>query len=106
MKNQLSIVVWETLFNEEFKGIPDPNKPENIPRIEAEHKKEVKAFTTFAEGVGKPLFKQLQNDLRFDILILLTKEHLPGDEALEIVNRSRYLANLIAKAQSIIDEAD
>ena len=106
MKDQLGVVVWETLFNEEFKGIPDPNKPENIPRINAVHKKEIKEFTTFAKGVGKPLFEKLQSDLRFDILYLLTHETLSKDEVLDIVNRSRYLANLIAKAKSIIDEAD
>ncbi len=104
-QNQLSATIWRTLFGDDLERLPDPNKPENIPRIEAERKKEVDAFRTFAEGVGKPLFDQWQSEIRYNQFELIVNEDLKDNEVLLLVGRVRDLVKMIAKAQMVIDEA-
>ena len=104
-KNQLSVTIWKTLFGDDLERLPDPNVPENRPRITAEHKLKVDAFRTFAEGVGKPLFDQWQLDIRFNQFDLIQNEDLKDNEVLLLVGRIRDLVKMIAKAQMVIDEA-
>jgi hypothetical protein len=102
---QLSVVVWKSLFGEDLERLPDPNKPENVPRIDAERKLKVDAFKNFAEGVGKPLFDQWQLEVRGHQFELLMNESLTDNEVVLLVRQIRDLVKMIAKAQVVIDEA-
>ena len=104
-QDQLSHIIWKTIFGDDLERFPDPNQPENIPRISAERKKKVDAFKLFAEGVGKPLFDQWQLEIRQFQFELLMNESMKDNEVVLLVNRIRDLVKMIAKAQMVIDEA-
>ena len=104
-QNQLSATIWKTLFGDDLERLPDPNQPENVPRIAAENKLKVDAFKQFAEGVGKPLFDQWQLEVRGNQFELLMNESLTDNEVVLLVRQIRDLVKMIAKAQMVIDEA-
>ena len=104
-QNQLSATIWKVLFGDDLERLPDPNKPENIPRIDAERKIKVDAFKTFAEGIGKPLFDQWQLDIRQHQFELLMNKKLSDYDIILLVRQIGTLVEMIAKAQMVIDEA-
>ena len=103
--SNLGEIAWKVLFGVDHEKIPDPNKPENIPHIEAVKKEKIQQFKRFALGVGKPLFEQLQNEVRvgmFDLLIY-------GDckcrcELSNMVDKLQDRLKLIAQAQQVVDD--
>lgn len=70
---QLGALVYKILFDKEFKKTLDPNKPENIPRINAMLELEKQKTKQFWEGPGKVLFDQWQNKIRTETFDLITK---------------------------------
>ncbi len=93
------------MFGEDPEDIPDPNKPENIPYINALKKQRVDSFKRFAEGQGKVLFEQWQMELRTGLHNVLT-----GDDGKQCtcplsfkMGQLRYLLKLICNAQEILE---
>ena len=101
-----SVTAWKMLFGEDFEELPDINKPENSARVNAEIRKKVQQFKQFAEGVGKPLFDQLQTDLRSGLFTLMISSHKCDCNCnLSILTRElQGILKLIAKANEVISK--
>jgi len=78
MTDKLEDITWLTLFGEDFfdsdlQGI-DPNKPENIPRINAMRKSKIQRLQNFMAGQGSILFDHLKVEIRRGVLDLIVGE--------------------------------
>jgi len=105
IQDQQALIAWKTLFGEEFEDIPDPNKPENVPLINAMRKANIEKFKRFAGGTGKVLFEQWQKELRSGVFELLLNADNKCMCPVGIqVYKLQYLLRLIVKAQNIINK--
>ena len=71
---ELQALTYRILFGEDPITLPDPNLPENEPRIEAERKKVKEDLQRFWNGPGKPLMERWQTKLRVGVHALLISE--------------------------------
>lgn len=101
----MGAIAWKTLFGEGYEDIPDPNQPENVPRIKAIRQQKIDAFRKFADGPGKVLFEQWQNELRVGMFDLVVNDADPCNCKLSVKTKQlQYLLKLICKAQAVLDE--
>lgn len=92
------------MFGEDYEDIPDPNRPENVPHIKAVKQQKIDAFKRFAEGPGKVLFEQWQNDLRIGMFDLMTSDPSGCTCGMTYkLNNLQYLLKLICKAQAVLE---
>jgi len=108
-ETDLGPIAWKILFNEDPETIPDPNKPENVPHIEAVRKEKIQKFKRFAMGPGKPLFEQWQNEIRVGMFNLLIYPDCSKCNCVisNMLDKLQYLLKLITKAQQVVnDKAD
>ncbi len=103
-ETHMGVVIWRVLFDEDYIESSDINKPEHEPRKKALERKEIEEFKSFATTYGKPLFSQLQLDIRAGIYHLLANEHLPKDESLRILDQLRYLVKVTGNAHYMISK--
>jgi len=104
-KIELGAIVWKTLFNEEQERLPDPNKPENTARINAEMKAKARRFKAFVEGPGKPFFEEIQNNIRWGMYSMLIADSIQcGCPFCYTRNKLQWQTKLLAKAFNVIKE--
>jgi hypothetical protein len=100
-------IAWKILFNEDSPDvIPDPNKPENIPRLNSIKWERKEALERFVSGPGRVLFEQWRGKLKRELLALLVA---PDDNTCHCsscmtLRSLRIIFGLWLEAQRILEE--
>jgi len=102
---RLGTLVYKLLFGDVYKTTIDPNKPENVPRINAMLEAEREEKKRFWEGPGKVLFDSWQAKVRNGAFELITKPDLECNckTCLKIKELS-MLIKLLADAEITINK--
>lgn len=106
MDSSLGFVAWETLFGDKVGDMPDPNKPENQARLNAEQKERKEAFRRFANGPGKVFFEHVKYSLRRDLYQLVMFSEIDCNCALgNKIREIRIYLKMLANAEQLAKEA-
>jgi len=89
---ELAPLVYKILFGDEPVSIPDPNKPENIPRLKAMQTAREDKFKRFWDGEGSVLIERWQEKIRDNMFELLVEE---TDCNCKTCNKIREVATVI-----------
>ena len=104
-EESLAPIVHKILFNCEEEKIPDPNKPENLPRLKAMRQAKVDSFKKFWEGQGSVLMDRWQNKIRDEIFVLLTDYYTECTcKTCVKIRETVTLVRLLSEAQLILSE--
>jgi len=104
--SDLTSIVWELLYGEEFDRIPDPNKPENTAHLSAMAKAEREKMRVFVEGSGKVLFDRWKNQIRTQMAGLVSgrfEENCNCATCWE-VRKIKNIFELVLEAQVLLTE--
>ncbi len=103
--NHLGPIVYKLLYNDVPKKIPNPNLPENVPRLNALRREQVEKTKRFWDGKGAVLFDRWQEKIKANMFELLVN---PDDGCTcPSCNKLRELSNivkLLSEAQLILDQ--
>ena len=99
---ELGNIVYKILFNDEKERLPDPNKPENIPRIKAMQASRNEKFKRFWEGEGSILFERWQDKIRDNVFALLVDEPDCSCKACNKIRETTVLLKMLSEAQIIL----
>ena len=104
MENNLTPITWRLLFGEDLEELPDPNRPENIPVIQAKQREETERLKAFVEGVAKPLWSQWGKKVKRDTLAVISNPEVDKcscDVCLKI-REIRSIFYLLIEAEKIL----
>lgn len=101
---ELGSVVYKILFNDDLEQLPDPNKPENVPRIKAMEGARTDKFKRFWEGVGEPLVDRWQEKIRANIFALLTEEPDCNCKTCNKIREVAVVIKMLSEAQIILNK--
>ena len=101
---ELGAIVYKILFNDEPENIPNPNKPENIPRIKAMGQARNEKFKRFWEGEGSVLFERWQDKIRENVFALLVDEPDCNCKQCNKIREITTILKLLSEAQTIISK--
>ena len=101
---KLGPIVYKTLFGEDIEILPDPNKPENQPRLKAMRQSHDEKFKRFWEGSGSVLFDRWQGRIRGGVFDLLVAESNCNCESCIKIREMQTIVKLLAEAQFILDK--
>ena len=104
MSEQLGAIVHKILFNDEKEKLPDPNKPENVPRIKAMEAAKTAKFKRFWEGEGQVLFERWQEKIRKNIFALLVQEQECSCKTCNKIREINVILKMLTEAQLIINK--
>lgn len=101
---ELGNIVYKILFNEEKERLPNPNLPENIPRIKAMEASKSERFKRFWEGEGSVLFERWQDKIRDNIFTLLVEDPECNCKQCNKIRETSVLLKMLAEAEIILKE--
>ena len=101
---ELGNIAYKILFNDEKERLPNPNLPENIPRIKAMEAAKTEKFKRFWEGSGAVLFERWQDKIRNNMLELLVTEPDCNCKTCNKVRETFSLLKMLAEAEIILKE--
>lgn len=100
----LGPVVYKILFNDEPEKIPNPNLPENQPRMKALSQAREERFKRFWEGTGKVLFDEWQGQIRSDIFSILINTEDCNCKTCIKIREIETKVKLLSEAQLILNK--
>lgn len=97
---------WKILYGIERDEIPDPNKPENIPYINAKKQERIQSFENLKNGPGKILFEAWADKImRLNLGLLFTpKEKLCLCPACQVIRDIRATLEVWVEAETTLKE--
>jgi hypothetical protein len=101
---QLGPIVYKILFNDEPERIPDPNLPENVPRIKAITASRDEKFRRFWNGPGSILFERWQDKIRGNVFDLLVNEEDCNCKTCNKIKEIATIVKLLSEAQLILNK--
>jgi len=106
-KDMQSIVsVWKLLYGEEYKQIPDINKPENSAYLNIKKKQIADMFRRLMMGPGKILFDRWRDSIRKLNLTLFSipESELCNCKACQLIREINSRIKLCMEAEQILAE--
>lgn len=101
---ELGPIVYKILFNDEPDNIPNPNLPENVPRIKALTAARNDRFRRFWEGPGSVLFERWQDKIRGSVFDLLITEEDCNCKTCTKIKEIATIVKLLSEAQLLLKE--
>jgi len=101
---ELGGIVYKLLFDDTPDVIPNPNLPENVPRLKAMQLSRDAKFKRFWEGAGAVLFERWQDKVRENVFGLLIDEPDCNCKSCNKIREITTILKLLSEAQLIIDK--
>jgi hypothetical protein len=100
----LGPIVYKILFNDEPENLPNPNLPENVPRIKAMTKARDEKFRRFWKNEGAVLFERWQDKIRENVFDLLITEEDCNCKTCNKIKEIATIVKLLSEAQLILSK--
>lgn len=98
-------LIWELLYDEQFKKSPNPNLEENQVRIKVEKKERAESLRRLKNGVGKPLFEIWEQKIKRSIVALVADPQYRqcNCPAVQLIIQISNLIDLWVEAETVIN---
>lgn len=98
-------LAWKVLYGEDRENVPDPNKPENVARINALAARRHKDLKVLFDGPGRPLLEMWRkNVMNLNMsLFAIPAGQMCGCPACEIIRKMQHIFGVWLEAEAILN---